>query len=593
MKKLLDMTDLRRLAVAVRKSRRVATRYRDERREMVRQYVGKHWFEEGSPKDVPVNLIGLYVKIISTSLIAKNPRVLISTFDRKQKPVASAMQSWANKEIEGMRLANSLQRVVIDALFSVGICKVALSRPADSARLLWNLPAGTPFAERVDLDDFVWDVHARDWSEVSFIGHRCRVPLDAIRDSSIYHKSRKELTPDYDDPFNEDGDERINILGRGYETASDSEEFLDFVDLWEIYIPSRRLVVTLPHQWLEAGDRKPLLEQEWLGPDCGPYHILGYGVVPGNIMPKAPIQDLLDLHLAINKIYRKLIRQSERQKQNVFVRGGATDDGDRVMQSNDGEVLRVDSPDQIRQFDNGGPNQANFLIVQHFKDLFSWLAGNLDIMGGLSPQSKTATQDKLLNENSSRGVADMQDRTVTFTSDVIESLCWYWHHDPFRVMQTTDSLPGLPEVTIQRRVHPGQRQQIRFADLGIKIDPYSMQHQTPQARAAALIQLTQQIVMPLAGLLQQQGISIDVNALLTKLAEYLDMPDLPEIILVQEPPQTESAGAMEGAGKPQETTRNYVRRSLGGESQQAKDMEQRTSAARMMAPQSNGNGQHV
>jgi hypothetical protein len=564
----------------MQKARLTLRRQREERREAVRQLVGRHWSEDGSQLAVPLNLLALYVRIMSAKLIAQNPRCLLSTFKRQHKPTVSAMQDWINDAIPKMCLGETLQRVGIDALFSVGVTKVALASPAQAAVSGWKVQAGMPFAERVDLDDLVFDVHARSFEEVGYIGHRFRAPIDVIKDSKFYGAARKELEPDDDSFFNAEGDERISMLGRGY--YSDQEDYEDFVDLWEIYLPRHRVIVTLAHDYVKGADGKragdygarALKEQTWLGPYCGPYHVLGLGVVPGNAMPKAPVQDLMDLHLAVNRIERKLINQAERQKEILAVQGGASEDGSRVVEASDGQAIKMDHPESavVRNF--GGPNQQNFGMLADMVNRFSWAAGNLDILGGLSPQSKTAKQDELLQQNSSAGVADLQQRMVTHTAAVMRSLCWYFHHDPVRVMQSTFSLPGMPELTLDREVTPQDRRQIPFEQLGVKVDPYSLQYQTPQARLAGMQQVVQTIVMPMSQLLQAQGISFDVNAYLKKVGEYMDMPDLADIITIREPPQTDPAGGggEAGPGGPAETTRNYVRESMPGRTRQGNDM---------------------
>ncbi len=574
--------DIDRLCLAMNRSRLMLRRFREERREMVRQYVGNHWSEEGTSEKVTVNLIGLYVSVVGRNLIAKNPRVMLSTFDRQNKPAVSAMQTWCNSEIVRMKMQNTLKRVVLDGLFSLGICKVALATPADSASVAWNLVAGQPFAERVDLDDVVFDMHARDFSECSFIGHRYRVPLDAVKDSTLYSNARLSLEPSFDAAFNVEGDERVSMLGRSY-YGQDTEEFEDMIDLWEVYLPRHRLVVTLVDSSLSGpmgaglsgasdGTTKPLRAQKWLGPDGGPYHFLMYGTVPGNAMPKGPIMDLMDPHDAVNRIYRKGVRQAERQKEILAVAGGAMEDGNRIMVSSDGDILRVDNPERSQTRTFGGPDQKNMAFGAHMKDLFGWLAGNLDMMGGLAPQSKTLGQDQMLSQNASRAVADMQDTTVDYTADVLKSLCWYWWHDPFKVMKTKAQLPGLPDMGIQRQVTPQQRMRGRFEELEIEIDPYSMQHSTPQSRAADLDQLVQMIT-PMMQFLQQQGINFDANAWLQKRGAYKDMPDLPDLLTIGEPPRPDNVaagGAPPEAPKPAETTRNYVRHSAGQDNQQSR-----------------------
>lgn len=564
--------ELDRLCADIQLARLTLQRPREERTYATRQYVGKHWSEEGARQMVPVNLIGLYTQIMSHSLVAKNPRVMLSTFQRQHKPVVTAMQTWANKEIGKINLANTLERVVVDALFSVGICKVALATPADAASFSWNLRAGEPFAERVDLDDFVFDIHARDFSECSFMGHRIRVPLEAVKKSKTYNKSRKDLTADDDPFFNREGDERISMLGRGY--YSTQEEFEDMIDLWEIYLPRHRLIVTLLDRQLSGDNEGPLKVQRWLGRDKGPYHILGYGIVPGNPMPKAPIQDLIDLHEAVNRIYRKVFRTIDRLKEVTGVRGGATEDGSRVMEASDGDLIRLDDPQNVVQLTlSGNTIQTLLLVAPHLKDLFSWMAGNIEMIGGLSPQSKTLGQDKMLEANASRMVTDMQDRTVNYTSEILESLCWYWHHDPFKLMKSTHSLQGMPDLSISRSVSPGQRSQVSFEDMDIKVDPYSMQYSTPQLRMQQLQSVFQTVIVPLMPVLQQQGIAVDINAYLQKVATYLDMPDLSDVITIQEPPQQdgEPGGAQPGPG-PAQTERKYVRENMPGRTRQGDDM---------------------
>lgn len=576
--------DLARLCVAMQRSRLSLRRYRDERREAVRQYVGSHWSEDGAREKVPMNLISLYTTIVGRNLIAKNPRVMLSTSDRGSKATVSAMQTWANKAIEEMRLANTLKRVVLDGLFSVGILKVALATPADSAHFSWALKAGEAFAERVDLDDFVFDIHARDFNEVGFVAHRYRVPLEVVRESKLYDsKPRKALQASTDSPYNLEGDERISRLGRGY-YGSDEEEFEDFVDLWEVYLPRHRLVYTLADDHLTGatgaganGVGEPLRVQPWIGPDTGPYHLLAYGIVPGNAMPKGPIQDLIDLHLTTNRLYRKLTDQAQRQKEVLLVQGGAMEDGERIQKANDGDIIRNDNPERAKVASYGAPNQQNFMFFQDALRQFSYMAGNLDMMGGLSPQSKTLGQDKMLEQNASHTVSDMQDQTVDFTAQVCKALCWFWYNDPFKVMKVSHALPGMPDMQIQRQVGPQQRMQGKFEDMDIKVDPYSMQHSTPQQRLASLKDIVTTVIMPMMQMLQQQGITFDLNTYLQKVGQYMDLPDLQDIITIQEPPQAEEqpgaagGGGGAGGGMPQETTRNYNRVSTPGRTQRGMD----------------------
>ena len=166
-------------------------------------------------------------------------------------------------------------------------------------------------------------------------------------------------------------------------------------------------------------------------------------------MPKGPIQNLMPLHMFGNETWRKLMRQTQRMKQNTFVQGGANEDGSRILTANDGDMLKVDNPDRIKVVDtNPGPNQALMGMFMQTHEIWNKQAGNLDLLGGAAPQSRTLGQDKMLEQNASGQVSDMQDRTINYVADVMHSLLWYWWHDPHKTMAVTHSLPTLASNAI-------------------------------------------------------------------------------------------------------------------------------------------------
>ncbi len=334
-----------------------------------------------------------------------------------------------------------------------------------------------------------------------------------------------------------------------------------------MHIRRHGVVVTIPDDGMSGPRTLPngdaLHEQKWLGPEKGPYHVLAYGVVPDNAMPSAPIQNLLDLHRATNNCFRKLIRQGQRQKGLTFVQGAANEDGSRVMNANDGDIIKVDNAAAVNVKDFGGPNQALTQLAENLKNTFDFMAGGLSLMGGLGPQSKTLGQDKMLNENSSHSVKDMQDVTIDFTSDILTAMNWYWWYDPISVRMAEEKLSS--GTSIQTRITPQMRQG-PMPD--VACDPYSLQHSTPQMRLQFLNQIVAS-VQPMMQLLQQQGIFFDVNFWLQKVAEYGDAPDLGQMFTIRTPQPAQGGTDQSGSvsGSPAETTRNYVRRSIGSDTQ--------------------------
>jgi hypothetical protein len=227
------------------------------------------------------------------------------------------------------------------------------------------------------------------------------------------------------------------------------------------------------------------------------------------------------------------------------------------------------------------------LMGRTLKEEFSFMAGNLDMMGGLGPQSKTATQDEMLEANASKTVADMQDTTVSYTGAVLKSLLWFHHHHPTQVMESSYAPKGMPELGVRRLVYPNNPdvhqnrpgamvRNVPWEALDVRVNPYSMQAQTPKSRLAQMNQVVTQIVLPMMQILQQAGVMFDANAYLKKVGEFMDLPDLADILTIADPPEQEGQGGGSGGGggsdrpgpAPAQTERKYVRENRPGATSQ-------------------------
>lgn len=565
--RLPDGVDVARLGDAKRECRRHLEFYRAQRLDAVRQFVGTRGAKNGPDRPVVLNLLSLYVSTMVRALVGKDPRVMLSTHDQRLKPMVSAAEEWANRQVERMYLGETLQRCVLDALFCIGVAKVSLCDPAQAAMRGWQDQGGVPAVWPVDLDDYVVDVYAPDRSSRAFEGHRYRVPKEAAEDFF-----RAKIDADSEDRnYNEPGDERIGLLTR--DSRSGVDEMEDYVSLWELYLPRHDLVVTLKddHGTGSTSESDVLKVQPWVGPPCGPYHAL-YLVppTPGSVMSKGPVSDVLDLHLAVNNIYRKLIRQAMRQKSVLPYRNA--EDVSKLTNTDDGVGFQCDTPNELKELSFGGPNQGLALIGPHLKDLFSWMSGNLDVLAGLSSDADTATQEKLLNANSSRMVSDMQSSVVSWTARVLDSLCWfYWHH-PRAVMNSSYSPGGLSAYSVNRQVTPQDRATGSYDDIDVKVDPYSLSHKSPGQRLAFLRSLVQELT-PLMPMLSQQGVSFNAKKYVEKVQKYADEPDVAEMFEYQEPAMPPQPGEGEpDMPMPLNSSREYVHRGTGGGQKDRKAM---------------------
>lgn len=586
--------DFDRLFDAMKASRQKLQAYREFRLKAVRHMAGKHYSDAASPQHIPVPLIAKYVRVTTRSLVPRCPQVTLASDSGENIPAVSAMEEWVNRWLHQTNFGDKARRVVVDSLFCVGAMKVALGSPADTLASNYGAKTGEPFAEAVDLDDLVIDPRCRDFHLARFVGHRYRVPLEEAKKLAFFDKKARKELDDAKAPggtrLNQEGDDRIETLG-GWDTFA--EEFEDMAELWEIYVPSKRRILTFASSagGVPAAGTKPLRDQEWVGPDCGPIHFLPMGTLPGNLMPLAPVMENYDLSEAINFLYRKLISQAARQKQVLPVKGGQLDDAKRLQQTSDGEMFPCDNAETMRAVDYGGPNQVNAAFTAHLSDQFNRQSGNLDLQAGAAPQADTATQEKILAGNSSAGVADMRDAATHFFSGVLESVCWYWWYHPQKVMTGTRTVPGLASP-VRRDLKPGPSapglaRNGPFEDLNCQVNPYSLQYKTPAERAATLLGLFEKL-SPASQMMSAQGVTMDFAYLIKRLAEYEHEPDLERLFTVADPQTPKPQGGDGGGqGMPATTSRNYTRTSVGQDTQ-ANRTNDMMNAARKAASDSTG-----
>lgn len=558
--------DLSKLCDAIIASLKVLEPFRRARRLAVERQAGDMWSEETAKVKRPLNFLSLYLQVMYRNLISNHPKVNLSTWKRQHRATVSTLEDWANREIKRMKLAQSLQRGGVDAIYGFHVMKVGLCTPAESEKSGWEMTVGQPYARSIDLDDWAIDPHARDFREAAWMGHRSRVRVDALKDSDLYEAvRRRSVGPNPDRYYNEDGDEKISMLGRGYRASNLESEAYEYCDIWEIYLAQEKMVVTLlsedggtPTLTDARGKQVAFDERPWIGPYCGPYYPLSLmPPVAGNLMPKGPIQDLIGMDEALNGLTQKLMEQAARQKEILAFSGASESDAERVRTTPDGGVVMVERPDGLKPMGFGGPHPNNQNFVLSLWEMLNKLGGNIELIGGLGEQSKTATQDKMLNANAGASMKSMQAAMVEHTASVIEGLCWFWHHHPQKVMTGYREIQGL-DYPIERTITPEDREKVPFEELEITVDPYSLQHNSPGEKLAFIQQVVQQTMIPLMPILQQQGIGINIARYLELVAEYGNSPDLTEIItnLAEADPME---GGEEGPGKPAQTSRTYNR----------------------------------
>ena len=558
--------DLKKLRDSVAWSRRKLEPYQQNRVKAIREYVGKHYSNDGSMLAVPVNLISLAVDIYTRQLAAKSPKAKVVTSHMQLKPSAALLEMAVNRLVDDIKLGDTITRVVKDEMFGYCVCKLGLNKSDTLEVGGFMHDVGQPFCDHVDIDDWVMDMSARKFEQVSYMGDRYELPTEQAKELYGADISETRYVG-----HTEHGTERASAIGSGTDTDIDRiRPRTVFQDLW---FPEQGLLMTFP---LDDSQEllDPVNEIEWDGPEHGPYHFLGYNYVPGNLMPLPPVALMKDMHDLVNMAFRKMGRQAEREKTFLKVSRGDEEDAETVKNASDGEVVALNNVQACEEQHTGGVNPQTFALAIQMKDMFSYMAGNLDSLGGLSPQAETYKQDKLLSDSASERIKEMQDQTEKFAANVMRDLSWYLWQDPLIELPMTRRVnAGGISLEIPVTWTPEQREG-DFLDYNVKIEPYSMKHVTPQERLSTVMNTVQTVLLPMAPMLEQQGIVLNIDALLKMIAEYSNVSEIADIIQYMDPErQQQSTGSPVGEPprKPPFSQREYIRTNRPGGTREGKD----------------------
>ena len=551
---------LRKAMVAARKRMRPILQARQE---ILKQYTGTRFSDEETfrREKFPLNLIEMTINVWVRNFISRTPRAMVSTNKQLLKPSARKLELAMDYLFDEIRFGETLSRVVMEALCGIGVAITGIEYEGSVEYMGFTHDTGRPFCDSIPADDFVFDVNAPSFERCTFMGHRTRIPLDAVRNNPRFdEQARAQVQATPFKGTDKDGSTKKSnsLLG---ETSVGREELYEYVDVWQVYLPLENKICWFPD------DQEHLIldEQDYIGPKEGPYELLTFESVCGNCMPLPPLLNLLDLNEATNRVYSKANSQAKRQKVLTMVLNGAQKDGERVVSGRDGQTIMVDDPNSVREIRYGGVDNVTFSYAMHLKQLFSYMAGNLDALGGLAPGADTLGQDKLLAGAASKKIQDMQDKMKTFTERVVNKLAWGLVSEPFVDLPISMKI-GEFEMPTRFR-HEDVRGD--FLDYNFTITPYSLHEPTPSERLAVVDQ-TMQIAAAMAQSNPQSGVVPNTTEYLALRARLTNTPEIMDMFMFQGTPPS----GMEGGVTPQKaalpgvpTERTYRRISQSATSQ--------------------------
>ncbi len=512
-------------------SQRQLTFPRRERVQSIRQFIGSNHVEGGPVKKVPVNFLKLAVDIYVRQLAARSPRVLVSTLHPELKHVAANLSLAVNEIPEEIGLTKTLRRFVTEALFSIGILKCGIY----TTQNILGEDYGETFVDDITIDDWFCDMSAKRMDLIQYCGNDYWPVYEEVMESNEISKSVKSrLFADEHTWVNELGEERAESIS-STETATEYKKRIHMRDVW---LPDERVMMTYA-----VTSKAHVRDFKWEGPDNGPYHILGYTEVPGNLLPLASVPTWRDLHELANALFRKLGNQGDGQKSVLGFSNADDEEIENFRKASDGDGIKYTGAPPV-PLTVGGVSQSTLAFYLQVRDLYSYFSGNLDSLGGLSAATETVGQDKLLSEAASAQMRDMAARTVDATKGLFTSLAWYEWNDPLKTRILEKPIPGT-DISIP--VDWNQEAKVGGFDLyDLDIDVYSLQDDSPSLKLQKLNIIVERYILPLMPAILQAGGVPNVQEILLEVAKLSDYPEAGAFITWPDQSQAVASGLPKG-----------------------------------------------
>jgi hypothetical protein len=533
---------------------------RDNRLKFIKEYVGMNYAQSGSDKKNPTNFLELAITIYTRQLMARAPRVMVTAKNVALKPFAKDMEIAINQIPDEIGLGKTLQRAVMEAMFSFAIAKVGICQ---TGRIVLGHDPGQLFVDLVSIDDYFCDMSAKSRDRMQYEGNEYWMDIEDAR--AMYKGPSVDLQPDEHTTVSPDGDTKADSVTVG----DGADVYSPRILMRDVWLPGVKKVITYA-----VSTNLLVAEVEWDGPENGPYYTLGFSEVPGNLLPLPPVALWYDMHELGNSIFRKLGRQADAKKTVVAFAGGNDESVNSLKAARDGDGITFTGarPENITV---GGIDAPTLAFYLQLRDLFNYFAGNLDSLGGLSPVSDTVGQEKMMSEAANARLAAMSDSVMEFVRGIMKAIAWYEWTNPYAERTIVKELKGT-DIAVTKKWSP-ETMAGDFLDYNFDIDVYSMQDDSPANRLQKLGAALERFVFPIIGQIEAQGGQFNTKVMLETISELSDLPELADMVVFQEPseagqqPIQGSPQARHERSLPSQTKRTYERVSRPGATRSGKD----------------------
>ncbi len=474
---------------AIEASDKRMRRERELRTQAMREYTGRYW-QEDDEKKRPMNLVYRACRVFQAHIAYRNPKFSIDTDDGTVRGEALVLAALLNNLAMELDFSGIDRMLLLDAMLGPrAIVRMGMKAGADVVTQEGrDLNPGQWYLRRISLDDHLVDPRAKRRYEMAWEGDRYRVSKDALLDAGIFDNSIIERLPTMPTRSPTGADRADDLSGK---RSENDYELIDTVELVDLFFydtggSGRTLKMTLP---TEREADTYLREEEFEGPERGPYEWMEFDPIPDNLSALAPVASFREQSENVNNVLAKALEQIGMSKRiGVVDEEAPEDEVDAIKDANDGKIVRSRgakltvadfsfvSPELIPM----GKMLAQFANVQ---------AGNPDVLGG-SSESDTATE-YAGNMATANVLTDMLvDIHDGLWTRVGRHALWYLTHDPLIQRGTSIRIPGGEKIPVR---YSAQDREGSFEDFRLKVVPRSSVRVDDNLKARRITEMAAQV----------------------------------------------------------------------------------------------------
>ncbi len=502
--------------------------------ELVKAFVGKSFRKDWrSGPATPANHGFEYVSLMLGRLVADNPAATVTArragFDELTLALEDALNQWIITEDP----QSVLTAVVQDSFFFLGVVKVSEEDDEYAEVTEETETPRKPKVEQINYWRYFRDAQSCAGVKCRLEGHVCyRDKDDLMKDPDYDAAAIKDLVADAD----------LEKIGEQYKESRYDAPARSQIVFYEIWVPDAEIpedydpdmfhgmIYTMGVVPVKGGGkggkqlksgfiRKP---RPFFGPRTGPYVLFGSWPVPGSPYSLAPLAATKEQADENNAHAVAISKAALKMKDFYIVNSSQKKVGNIVKDADTGSVHAVEGfqPGQMEHIVIGGPTAEQVQYKEMTQNNLDRVSGIDDATRGNLDPKVTATATNRAAQGDSIRTGTMVRFTMQSTKKMLANVAWYMYHSQFF---THTLSPEASEKTGAKMYAGGeldheQSAGLRYEDLAIDVEPYSMERVDPVMMTQKLTQ-----IIPMALQLAQAQASmpyLNVQPLWDNLARF-------------------------------------------------------------------------